>query len=128
MGLSIFFAKFLGIYMLIIAAIWLTRKEQFETGVRDIISSKGMLALTGAIHIIIGLIIAISHPIWTLDWKGLITLIGYLSLLQGILRLSFPVQAKINILKSLDKGYWVWMAIVVVLGLFLTYNGFAPLS
>lgn len=121
---SPFFAKFLGIYLLIIVAIWLIRKEPFEIGVRDIILSNGMLALSGAIHIIIGLTIAILHPFWTADWRVLITLIGYISIIQGILRLAFPIQSRQNILKSLEKGYWVWIIIAGTLGTVLTYNGF----
>lgn len=126
MDWSSFFAKFLGIYLLIIVAIWLTRKESFETGVRDIILSDGMLALSGAIHIIIGLTIAILHPIWVFNWQGLITLIAYISLAQGIIRLAFPVQSRKNILKSLEKGYWIWIIVAGTLGAFLTYKGFFP--
>lgn len=125
MDLSSFFAKFLGLYLLIIVTVWLTRKKYFENGVRDVISSDGMFALTGAVHIIVGLIIAILHPIWTADWKGLITLIGYASLVQGIVRLAFPIQARRSILQSLEKGSWIWIVVAGIIGLILTYNGFA---
>lgn len=121
---SHFFAKFLGIYLLIIAIVWLTRKSAFEKGVRDVISSDGMFALTGAIHIIVGLVIVLLHSVWSLDWKGLITLIGYISIIQGIIRLIFPTQARRAILQSMDNGYWVWIAIAGTLGVMLTYNGF----
>lgn len=124
MDWSLFFAKFLGLYLLIIIAIWLTRKESFETGVKDIISSNGMFALSGAIHIIIGLTIVILHPIWTADWRSLITLIGYISIVQGVVRLAFPIQSRDNILKSLEKGYWIWIVVASALGIILTYNGF----
>lgn len=124
MDWSPIFAKFLGIYLLIIVAIWLTRKESFEKAIRDVILSDGMFALSGAIHIIIGLMIAILHPIWTVDWKGLITLIAYTSIIQGVVRLAFPAQSRRNILKSLEKGYWVWITLAGSLGLILAYNGF----
>lgn len=118
------FAKFLGLYLLIIVAIWLARKEVFEKAIHQIFISDGMYALTGAMHIIIGLIIVILHPIWSFNWKGLITLIGYVSILQGVMRLAFPVESKQNISKSLKHGYWIWVAVAGALGLFLTYNGF----
>lgn len=124
MDWSIFFARFLGIYLLIIVGIWLLRKESFEAGVKDVISSTGMFALTGAVHIIVGLAIALLHPIWSANWQGLITLIGYTSIAQGILRLAFPIQARQNILKSLDKGYWIWIAVAGSIGIILTYNGY----
>lgn len=120
------FAKFLGIYLLIIVAIWLTRKECFEKAIREIILSDGMFALSGAIHLIMGLTIAILHPVWTFDWRGLITLIGYTSIVQGIARLAFPAQSRRSILISLEKGYWIWIIVAGFLGLMLAYNGFKP--
>lgn len=124
MDWSPIFAKFLGIYLLIIVVIWLTRKKPFEKAIRDVILSDGMFALTGAIHIIIGLMIAILHPVWTFDWQGLITLIAYLSIVQGVVRWAFPVQSRRYILKSLDNGYWIWIAVAGTLGFILAYNGF----
>ncbi len=70
MELSIFLARFMGLYMLIMAAIWVLRKEQFAQCIRDIVLSKSGFALSGAIHVMVGLAIAISHPIWTLNWQG----------------------------------------------------------
>jgi hypothetical protein len=124
MELSSFLAKFLGIYMLMIAVIWLARKKQFEAGVRSIILSSGLLSLTGAIHLIVGLTIAISHPIWEFNWQGLITILGCLAIFQGVFRLAFPEQAKKATLKSLEKGSWTWRLFLLIVGVILTYNGF----
>ena len=117
-------AKFLGIYLLIIVAIWLTRRTAFEKGIKEVISSDGMFALTGGILIIVGLVISIAHSIFTWNWQGLITLIGYFSLLQGVLRLAFPVQSRRILLRSLDRGYWIWIILAGALGGILTYKGF----
>jgi hypothetical protein len=124
MELSIFLSKFVGIYMLIIATIWLVRKKQFEAGVRSIISSNGLFSLTGAIHLIVGLTMAISHSLWELNWRGLITLLAYVAIFQGVFRLAFPEQAKQSTLQSLEKGYWIWLLFLFVVGIILTFNGF----
>lgn len=124
MELSIFLSKFVGIYMLIIATIWLVRKKQFEAGVRSIISSNGLFSLTGAIHLIVGLTIAISHPLWEFNWRGLITLLAYVAIFQGVFRLAFPEQAKQATLRSLEKGHWIWLLFLFIVGFILTFNGF----
>ena len=64
------------------ALLWLFRKRQIEAACKDIVASKGLLAVSGEISFIIGLAIAIDHPIWEYNWKGLITLIGYLLILK----------------------------------------------
>ncbi len=124
MNLSIFLAKLIGIYYLIITALWLLRKDQFEKGVRDLLSSNGLLTLTGAFQLLFGLAIAISHPVWELNWRGLITLLGYIAIVQGILRLIFPQKIKNFALNSLDKGYWILLCILAIIGIILTYHGF----
>lgn len=122
--MSEIFARFLGVYMLIMAAIWLTRKKQFEGCIRSVILTEGSFALTGAIHVMVGLILMLSNPIWELNWKGLVTLIGFLSILQGVFRLAFPEEAKKLIMKSVEKGHWIWIIFLIGLGTFLAYFGF----
>lgn len=125
MDLSIFLAKLLGLYLLIVAVLWVLRKEQFESSVKDFVDSKGMLAFSGGISIVLGLAIAIGHPIWEWSWKGLISLLGYLFILQGIMRLGFPELVQKNTSKMLGGvGYWIGFAVIAILGIYLTYSGF----
>jgi hypothetical protein len=124
MELSIFLARFIGLYMLIICAIWLLRKKQLEAGIQEIITSKDGFLITGALHILVGLAIAIIHPIWKLNWQGLITLLGYFSIFQGVARLAVPDEVRNALLKTFDKGSWFWIAFLLIVGSFLTYHGF----
>jgi hypothetical protein len=125
MELSLFLAKFFGIYMLIIATIWLTRKNEFEAVVRDIVSSNGLFAFTGILQIIVGLIICILHPIGEWNWRGLVTLLAFLMIVQGVLRLAFTKQMKNAVLKLLGKESWVWILFLIVVGALLVYVGFS---
>lgn len=123
MDLSIFLARFLGFYFLIVAVIGLIRKKQFETLLIDTVSSKSLLAFTGILSLLFGLAIAIAHPVWEWNWRGLITLLAYLSIVKGVIRLAFPSEAHEWILKWVHKGYWTMIAILAVLGLYLAYYG-----
>lgn len=125
MELSLFLAKLLGLYMLIAAAIMLFFQNSFKVGVRDMLGSPGMIALIGILNLIVGLAIAIGHPIWSWDWRGLITVIGYLSLFSGIFRLAFPstqVELSRGVLEG--SGYWMIFLVSLILGGILTYHGF----
>lgn len=124
MELSIFLAKLIGIYFLIIAAIWIVRKDQLNASIKEFASSKGLIFLTGLMNIVLGLAIAIGHPIWHLNWVGLITLLGYFMLFKGIMRVAFTDKLEKTLLHAINKGYWVILAVLIVLGGFLTYSGF----
>ena len=124
MGLSIFLAKLLGIYMLIVAAAWIVCKKQVDLSIKEIIDSKGLIAFSGLMNILLGLAIAIGHPLWELSWVGLITLLGYIMIIKGIMRLIFWEKAQKYMLKVISKGYWPIIVMLIVLGGFLTYSGF----
>lgn len=126
MGLSLFLAKLIGLYVLIISLLMIGRKKEFETAIRAMLASEGLLAFSGVMNIILGLAIAIGHPIWEFSWRGLITLVGYLSLFKGCMRLAFPVQSEVLVNKMLkeNRGYWGMVVLCFILGIYLTYHGF----
>lgn len=124
MELSIFLAKLFGIYMLILGAICVLRKNDFELSVKEFFASRGLLAITGMLNILIGLAIAIGHPIYEFSWRGLITLFGYLGIVKGVMRLSFPAQEQQISTGILEKGYWILVLVLFVFGIYLTYHGF----
>ncbi len=124
MELSIFLAKLLGIYMLIVAVVWIVRKDQLDKSIKEIASSRSLIVFSGMMNILFGLAIAIGHPLWQLNWIGLITLIGYLMIFTGIMRLAFPENIQDHMLNVVKKGYWPIVVILIVIGAFLTYSGF----
>ncbi|HEX2579236.1 MAG TPA: hypothetical protein VHK67_02405, partial [Rhabdochlamydiaceae bacterium] len=73
MELSVFLAKLLGVYMLIVAVELILRRHEFEGAVRDFASSKGLIVFSGSVSLILGLAVAIGHPIYEFNFRGLIT-------------------------------------------------------
>ena len=124
MELSVFLAKLFGIYMLILAALMLFRREQFKSIVNEILDSEALLAFSGILNLLAGLAIVIGHPVWELSWRGLITVLGYLTLFRGIAWLAFPVQIHAFAKSFQQNGYWISLFITLILGLYLSYEGF----
>lgn len=124
MDLSIFLAKLLGIYMLIVAAELLIRRHEFEGAVRDFASSKGLLLFSGSISLILGLAVVIGHSIYETDFRGVITILGWLLILRGVWRMAFPSHIQKKMGSCFHKGYKVIFLILLVLGIYLTYAGY----
>lgn len=124
MEISIFLAKLLGLYLLIVGLVILFRNQVMKQNLKEVVQSAGMIELSGILSLIAGLAIAIGHPIMELSWRGLITLIGYIAIFQGIFRLNFPQQIKQLSLKMLEKHLWAIGFILILLGGYLTYSGF----
>ncbi len=127
MELSIFLAKLLGIYLLIIAADLLFRRHELEGAVKDFASSKGLLVFSGSLSLLLGLAIVIAHPVYQMNWQGFITFVGYLLILRGLWRIAFPTRLQKKLVSCFHRGYWGILLILVVLGAYLTYLGFTEI-
>ena len=123
MILSIFLAKLLGIYFLIIAAMWLFHKKEFEGNIKAMGASQALIAFSGVVSLVVGLAIVIAHPTWELDWTSLITLIGYIAILQGFLRIAFTKHVQNTFIKIIPYGHWL-AGLLLIVGGYLTYHGF----
>ena len=124
MELSIFLAKWLGLYLLIVTAELLIRRREFEGAVKDFASSKGLIVFSGSMSLLLGLAIVIGHPVYEMTGRGLITVIGYLLILRGVWRMTFPTRLQKKLATCFHKGYWGIVLILLILGAYLTYAGF----
>ncbi len=124
MALSLFLAKLLGLYLLIVAFDLLVRRKEAEGAVKDFAASKGLLFYSGSLSLLLGLAIAIAHPIWETNWRGLITLLAYLMIVRGLMRTAFPSLLQKKIYPFFRNQYWLLLIILIILGVYLTYSGF----
>ncbi len=124
MELSVFLAKLLGVYMLIVAVELILRRHEFEGAARDFAASKGLIVFSGSISLILGLAVVIGHPIYEFNFRGLITLLGYLLILRGTWRMSFPSRIHKKMAACFHQGYKECLIILIILGVYLTYTGF----
>lgn len=123
MALSIFLAKLLGLYFLLIATDLLLRKNELKQAVKDFASSKGLLVLSGSNSLLFGLAIVISHPIYEINWQGFITILGYLLILRGIYRVAFPSTFQKMLVSFFHREYWSLFLVLCTLGIYLAYSG-----
>lgn len=125
MDLDIFFAKLLGLYLLIISLLWLFKKNDLKASFRQTAGNKGFLALSASINLLFGLVIAILHTYWEWNFTALITLIGYIMLFKGVTRLAYPEKVKKWYSKMTDQTLIISLTIMLIVGAYLTYMGFS---
>jgi len=127
MGISVFLAKIIGLYLVLSSFALLIFKERFKKLFKDVISTPFFVNFTGFWGILLGLLIVVSHNYWIDNWPTLITIIGWFTLLQGFLRVYFPdyfIEWNKWLVKSNSALIWIgW--IFFIIGAYLTYIGFA---
>lgn len=125
MELSVFLARVLGLYLLIVGiAVILQRKEMGKV-IDDFADTPVLLLFSNSLSVLFGLLIVIGHPYWGLDWRVLITLLGYFTLLRGLVGLYYPSQ-QIKFARWIvaRDGLLYISGLWIVIGLFLFYHGF----
>lgn len=129
MDISIFLAKVLGLYLLIISFAMLIHADKFRRMIPDM-DTPIFRFFGGVMALMMGLLIVVSHNVWEMDWRVLITIIGWLALLKGVMRLIFLGFANtlIEIYSKNKKVYLVTVLILFLIGLYLSYEGFAAVS
>lgn len=128
MLISIFLAKLMGIILMIASFGILVNQKYYYESWSNLSKEPILLTFVGMIRMMLGLLIILIHNVWTLDWKIIITLLGWITFIRGVLLILRPESVqKINakILEEQNLKYLNGMlTIFFVIGAFLTYKGY----
>jgi hypothetical protein len=126
MQTSIFLARLIGPVMLVVALAAFANQRGFRDMSEEFLASRPLLFLSGMLMMPAGVAIVLTHNIWTLDWRVLITLLGWLMAIGGALRIfrpTFLLQTGRAVLKQ-PRFTPIAAAIWVVLGLLFCFFGY----
>jgi hypothetical protein len=90
MQTSIFLAKLIGPFALALGAALLVNGAAFRTLANEFLTAPALIFLSGIITLPAGLAIVLTHNVWTPDWRALVTLVGWLALITGAVRMIAP--------------------------------------
>ena len=124
---SILLAKFIGPYIIVIGMGLLFNPKTYQKIMEDFFKNAALVYVTGLITFVAGLAIVMSHNLWGLDWRIIITLLGWNVLIKGVwLIISPDTSAKMAALfaKNNKLATIPWI-IMLVIGIFLTVKGYS---
>jgi uncharacterized membrane protein HdeD (DUF308 family) len=123
---SIFLARLLGPLFLLPGVFVLTNPRVFRTMTAEVVGSITLIYLFGLVDFAAGLAIVLTHNLWVANWRVLITLIGWLMLIRGAVRIAAPDQIKGYAAKIIrnERIYPVTGTVAVILGLIFCYFGY----
>jgi uncharacterized protein YjeT (DUF2065 family) len=128
MDTSIFLAKLIGPILAVIGLGPLINRATYQAVAEEVVKSRVQLYLSGVLALTAGLAIVLSHNEWDLSWQVIITIIGWLAILRGLLRLLIPQQIGDFLTRALARGPQVLTGVGVValiIGAFLAWKGYS---
>jgi hypothetical protein len=126
MEISLFLAKVMGSYLLIVGLALLTRRRMFMGFMKESSGHMYVVYLFSFVAVIMGLLVVNSHNLWVADWRVLITIAGWLILIKGLILMFFPVYTqKLLIWRQEQTVVLTLISIFILLmGAYLAYHGF----
>jgi hypothetical protein len=90
---SIFLAKLIGPIALAIGLALAFNAAVYRAMTDEFLRSHALIFLAGLITLAAGLAIVLSHNVWTADWRVVITILGWLFIVSGLVRTTAPQVA-----------------------------------
>ncbi len=118
--------QLLGLYFVIIGAIVLYRRKSIMPALTQIVANRPLLLVIALIELAAGLAVVLTNPNVTPDAAGLVSLIGWMLIVEAIIYLAMPYRSVQKMLRSFSSPQWysVGAVIALLMGLYLTANGF----
>lgn len=88
MDISIFFAQLWGSFFIIFGLLALVARQLGRT--IEMTDNEAFVISTGYITLLMGLVTVILHNLWVADWRVTITILGWSTLMKGIMKVGFP--------------------------------------
>jgi hypothetical protein len=122
------FARVLGPFFFIVCVTAVVRASDMRAVISDFAANALWPWMAGAFVLIGGLIIVALHQHWRGAAAFIVSLLGWLVVLRGVLLLAFPA-AFISMANSMMDLGALWRGVCIVfaaIGLYLAYVGWAP--
>lgn len=123
METSILIAKIASVIYLACGVALINNNMNLDEAYKSLEKSKLNSTYLGIFDIVIGTLIVSYHNFWSWDWTVLITIIGWVLLVEGVCYILFP-KTLLAIYRKLPKSQIGWGIVTLLPGLFLGYFGF----
>jgi uncharacterized MnhB-related membrane protein len=124
---STFIAKLVGPMLVVVSVGMLTNQDTYHAIIGEFLHSGALVYLSGLLSLLAGIAIVNAHNAWRAEWSVIITILGWLMVIGGIVRIVFPdftVRLGATAYGSLAAVVIVGV-IGLVIGGFLTFRGYS---
>lgn len=124
------FARVIGPFLAVVTATAVVRAPDLFAHISEFAADSMWTWVAGAFTLLAGLVVVALHPYWHGVAAISVSALGWLTTLKGLLLVAFPTTLLSIPPATIDEVNW-WRAVYVafaLLGLYLTYVGWAPAS
>jgi hypothetical protein len=124
---TVFLARLIGLFILVQVSAMVVHKQAMVDDMTGLMRDRPLLLIVGMIALAVGLAMVLAHNIWSGGALPIVvTAVGWIFLIRGVLILVLPADTLARLFEMVRFGelYYLYVAIPLVLGLYLTWAGF----
>jgi hypothetical protein len=123
---SLTVARLVGPVLCTVGIAMLVNEAAYRDIAQQFIANPAIIYISGVLLLTAGLAILNAHPLWTRDWRSVVTLIGWIATMGGVWRIFGPKFVPFvggAIIAS--PHFFLGLGIVLLaLGSFITFKGY----
>lgn len=126
--LTVYLGRLLGLFTMITSFWLLTERQRAVSTIPALLGDRPAMVIFAIIALAAGLAIVLAHNIWSGGLLPiLVTLIGWVMVIRGVLFLFLAPETTLQILAAMqfELLFYVYLGIPFVLGFYLTYLSFS---
>lgn len=122
------FARVLGPFLVVVPLTAALRAPQMQTLLADFEANPLWPWVVGAYVFLLGLVVVALHSSWTNPAAVIVSALGWLLVLRGVLLMAFPAafMAAANAVIGAGLVWRIGYAALALVGLYLTWVGWRP--
>jgi len=126
---AVFIARLTGPLLVVIGVGVLLNEANYVAMITEAAHSPTLIYLSGLLTLPLGLAILNVYRAWTADWRVIVTILGWLLAIGGVIRIVLPqfTATLATTLYSTSAGLTVFAVVVLVLGGYLSFDGYRSL-
>ncbi len=126
--LTVFLARFIGLFAVLLVIVFLLRGS---ATVEMVVANGPVMLVYAIISLALGLAMILGHNVWSGGaLPVVVTLVGWLILVKGVVLLSIRPEALKQIFDHMQYGqhHFLYLMPALAIGLYLTWAGFTAPS
>ena len=121
-------AGLIGPLLIAMSIAMLVNRHLFPAMAGQLAQNYGLVFLSGILSLLAGVAIVRVHNVWTGGWRVIVTVLGWLAIAGGLVRMWFPQRAApiAEALGGSSTGLVIAGLVVLALGAFLSFKAYGP--
>ena len=123
-------ARLIGPVLCTVGIAMLVNQDAYRDIAQQFLANPSIIYISGVLLLTAGLAILNAHPLWTSDWRSVITLLGWIATMGGVWRIFAPKLVPfVGFTIVASQHFFLGCGIVLLaLGSFVTFKGYVDMG